>query len=308
MYFSPNYDYFQNESMIFINSFNVLEKVNFTEKVETYVLRLDKIDSYISGNKWFKLKYNLQEARKLGLRKLLTFGGAYSNHILAVASAGERWGFETIGIIRGEKPSVLNARLLQAQKWGMELHFVSRQSYREKNNVDFVESLRQKFGKFYLIPEGGSNTLAVQGASEILDFLPQLSFSFDYVLCCVGTGGTLAGLAKSLLGTNTKLLGIPVLKNASFLYKDIQNLLQNQSFQPFELLLDYHFGGYAKKTNELLNFLENFKQKFQIPTESVYTGKMFFAFFDLLGKNYFAENSKVLLIHTGGIFEQSKSI
>lgn len=290
--------------MIFINSLHFLEKVNWTEKVETYVLRLDKIDSYISGNKWFKLKYNLQKAKELTLNKLLTFGGAYSNHILAVASAGDRWGFETIGIIRGEPPPILNERLLQAQKWGMELHFVSRQSYREKNNVDFVESLRQKFGKFYLLPEGGSNTLAVQGASEILDFLPQLSFSFDYVLCCVGTGGTLAGLAKSLLGTNTKLLGIPVLKNASFLYKDIQNLLQNQSFQPFELLLDYHFGGYAKKTSELLNFLENFKQKFQISTEFVYTGKMFFAFFDLLAKDYFAENSKVLLIHTGGILEQ----
>ncbi len=288
--------------MIFINSLHFLEKVNLTEKVETYVLRLDKIDSYISGNKWFKLKYNLQEAKKLGLNRLLTFGGAYSNHILAVASAGERWGFETIGVIRGEKPLKLNERLLQAEKWGMVLHFISRQSYRNKNDEDFIRSLEQKFGKFYLIPEGGSNTLAVQGTGEILDFLPQLSFSFDYVLCCVGTGGTLAGLAKSLFGTNTRLLGIPVLKNASFLYDEIYNLLQGTSFQPFELLLDYHFGGYAKKTSELLSFLENFVQKFQIPTEFVYTGKMFFAFFDLLQKGYFSENCKVLLVHTGGIF------
>ncbi len=288
--------------MIFINSLHFLEKVNLTEKVETYVLRLDKIDSYISGNKWFKLKYNLQEAKKLGLNRLLTFGGAYSNHILAVASAGERWGFETIGVIRGEKPLKLNERLLQAEKWGMVLHFISRQSYRNKNDEDFIRSLEQKFGKFYLIPEGGSNTLAVQGTGEILDFLPQLSFSFDYVLCCVGTGGTLAGLAKSLYGTNTRLLGIPVLKNASFLYDEIYNLLQGTSFQPFELLLDYHFGGYAKKTSELLSFLENFVQKFQIPTEFVYTGKMFFAFFDLLQKGYFSENCKVLLVHTGGIF------
>ncbi|WP_448527978.1 1-aminocyclopropane-1-carboxylate deaminase/D-cysteine desulfhydrase [Raineya sp.] len=288
--------------MIFINSLHFLEKVNLTEKVETYVLRLDKIDSYISGNKWFKLKYNLQEAKKLGLNRLLTFGGAYSNHILAVASAGERWGFETIGVIRGEKPLKLNERLLQAEKWGMVLHFISRQSYRNKNDENFIRNLEQKFGKFYLIPEGGSNTLAVQGTSEILDFLPQLSFSFDYVLCCVGTGGTLAGLAKSLFGTNTRLLGIPVLKNASFLYDEIYNLLQGTSFQPFELLLDYHFGGYAKKTSELLSFLENFVQKFQIPTEFVYTGKMFFAFFDLLQKGYFSENCKVLLVHTGGIF------
>lgn len=288
--------------MIFVNTLDFLEKVDFSKKIEVFILRLDKIDSYISGNKWFKLKYNLQEARKLGLNKLLTFGGAYSNHIVAVAAAGKRWGFETIGVIRGEKPPILNERLLQVEKWGMELYFVSRQDYQQKKNPDFIQKLEQKFGNFYLIPEGGSNALAVQGTSEILDFLPQLSFSFDYILCCVGTGGTLAGLARSLYGTNTKLLGIPVLKNASFLYQEIYQLLQNTPFQPFELLLDYHFGGYAKKTKKLWEFIQYFEEKFQIPTEFVYTGKMFFAFFDLLEKNFFLQNSKVLLVHTGGVF------
>jgi 1-aminocyclopropane-1-carboxylate deaminase len=288
--------------MIFVNTLDFLEKVDFSKKIEVFILRLDKIDSYISGNKWFKLKYNLREAQKFGFKKLLTFGGAYSNHIVAVASAGERWGFETIGVIRGEKPQKFNERLLQVEKWGMKLHFVSRQDYQQKKNPDFIQKLEQKFGNFYLIPEGGSNALAVQGTSEILDFLPQLSFSFDYILCCVGTGGTLAGLARSLYGTNTKLLGIPVLKNASFLYQEIYQLLQNTPFQPFELLLDYHFGGYAKKTKKLWEFIQYFEEKFQIPTEFVYTGKMFFAFFDLLEKNFFLQNSKVLLVHTGGVF------
>ncbi|PKQ70767.1 1-aminocyclopropane-1-carboxylate deaminase/D-cysteine desulfhydrase [Raineya orbicola] len=288
--------------MIFVNTLDFLEKVDFSKKIEVFILRLDKIDSYISGNKWFKLKYNLQEARKLGLNKLLTFGGAYSNHIVAVAAAGKRWGFETIGVIRGEKPPILNERLLQVEKWGMELYFVSRQDYQQKKNPDFIQKLEQKFGNFYLIPEGGSNALAVQGTSEILDFLPQLSFSFDYILCCVGTGGTLAGLARSLYATNTKLVGIPVLKNASFLYQEIYKLLQDTPFQSFELLLDYHFGGYAKKTEKLSAFIQHFEEKFQVPTEFVYTGKMFFAFFDLLEKNFFLQNSKVLLVHTGGVF------
>lgn len=288
--------------MIFVNTLDFLEKVDFSKKIEVFILRLDKIDSYISGNKWFKLKYNLREAQKFGFKKLLTFGGAYSNHIVAVASAGERWGFETIGVIRGEKPQKFNERLLQVEKWGMKLHFVSRQDYQQKKNPDFIQKLEQKFGNFYLIPEGGSNALAVQGTSEILDFLPQLSFSFDYILCCVGTGGTLAGLARSLYATNTKLVGIPVLKNASFLYQEIYKLLQDTPFQSFELLLDYHFGGYAKKTEKLSAFIQHFEEKFQVPTEFVYTGKMFFAFFDLLEKNFFLQNSKVLLVHTGGVF------
>jgi len=284
-----------------------LQNPLFQEKgVSLSVLRLDKLDLYLSGNKWFKLKYNLEEAQNQGLKKLLTFGGAYSNHIVATATAGAKFGFETVGIIRGEETLPLNPRLQYVQDTcGMKLHYVDRETYRDKNNPNFIESLKSLLGDFYLIPEGGSNTLAVKGASEILSFLPQYAPTFDFVCTSVGTAGTLAGLAKSLYDTPTQLLGFASLKNASFLYDDAKKLLQEadcKHFQGFKINLDYHFGGYAKSKPELQDFIEDFQNQYTISIEPVYTGKLFYGVFDLIKKGFFKPFSNILVIHCGGIF------
>lgn len=271
------------------------------------ILRLDKIHPLISGNKWFKLKYNLLEAQNQGQKTLLTFGGAYSNHIVATAAAGKLFNFETIGIIRGDELNQnekLNPYLQKASELGMKLHFVSREAYRQKNEDFFIENLQKKFGNFYLLPEGGSNSFAVKGTSEILNFLKTENLHYDYVCTCVGTGGTLAGIAASLVDLPTQLLGFSVLKNGVFLYDDTFRLLQKaqiQKFQPFEIILDFHFGGYAKKKPELLKFIQDFSSVTNICIEPVYTGKLFFGVADLIGKGYFPNNSKILLIHCGGV-------
>lgn len=277
-----------------------------TQHTKINVLRLDKIHPLISGNKWFKLKYNLLEAKKQSKKTLLTFGGAYSNHIVATAAAGKMFDFATIGIIRGEELAfqALNPYLQKAQQLGMQLHFVNRQEYRYKNEEKFIESLPQRFGDFYLLPEGGSNRFAVQGTAEILAFLQNENLHYEYVCTCVGTGGTLAGIATSLFGTKTKLLGFSVLKNGNFLYQEVFNLLQKaeiKHFQPFEIIVDYHFGGYGKHKPELLEFIKHFSSETNLPLEPVYTGKLFFGVMDLLQKGFFAENSKVLVIHCGGV-------
>ncbi|KOY85800.1 hypothetical protein AD998_06205 [bacterium 336/3] len=283
-----------------------LENPLFVEKgVSLYVLRLDRIDTHISGNKWFKLKYNLLDAKEKGFQKILTFGGAFSNHIVATASAGKLFGFETIGIIRGEEILPLNPRLQFAQDSGMALHYIDREQYRDKENPLFIESLKEKFGDFYLIPEGGSNALSIRGTAEILSFLPQYPIHFDAVCTCVGTAGTLSGLAVSLFNTQTQLVGIATLKNASFLYDDAYKLLESGQYiqyQNFEVLLDYHFGGYAKSKPELLQFIEKFQEQHNIPIEPVYTGKLFYGVFDSIKKGFFKPSSNILVIHCGGIF------
>lgn len=289
-----------------VNS-NFIEKLSlpfFPDQVSLDVLRLDKIHPLISGNKWFKLKYNLLEAKNQSQNTLLTFGGAYSNHIVATAAAGEIFGFQTIGIIRGEEIQELNPYLQKAKDLGMRLHFVSREAYRQKNEENFVENLKNTFGDFYLLPEGGSNALALKGTKEILNFLKTENLHYDFVCTCVGTGGTLAGIAASLYGLPTKILGLSVLKNASFLYQEVYKLLEqahSRDFSSFQLLLDYHFGGYAKHKPELLDFIKNFSSETQIPLEPVYTGKLFFGIVDLLQKGFFPKKAKILLIHCGGV-------
>ncbi|MCU0438097.1 MAG: pyridoxal-phosphate dependent enzyme [Raineya sp.] len=283
-----------------------LENPLFVEKgVSLYVLRLDKLDKYISGNKWFKLKYNLLEAQKKGFQKILTFGGAFSNHIVATASAGKLFNLETIGIIRGEEILPLNPRLQFAQDSGMALHYLDREQYREKTNPLFIETLKEQFGDFYLIPEGGSNALAIAGTAEILSFLPEYPVHFDAVCTCVGTAGTLTGLAVSLFNTQTQLIGIATLKNASFLYDEAYKLLESgqyTQYQDFNILLDYHFGGYAKSKPALLQFIETFEQQHSISIEPVYTGKLFYGIFDSIKKGFFKPSSNILVIHCGGIF------
>src|SRR5690554_5669563 len=277
-------------------SFN--QQIDFENlyKIELYIKREDVLHDEISGNKFRKLKYNLEEAKRLGYTKLLTFGGAYSNHIAAVAAAGRDYGFETIGIIRGEELAdkfLENPTLKKAFENGMQFEFVTRTQYRDKNNPQFLAFLQQQFGGFYFIPEGGTNELAVKGCEEILTEKDKI---FDFICCAVGTGGTISGIINSLQ-PHQKALGFPALKG-DFLKEDIKKYTKNEHW---DLITDYHFGGYAKINEELMRFMRSFEQKYSIPLEPIYTGKMFFGIMDLINNGFFPEKSKILVIHTGGL-------
>lgn len=278
------------------NSINQQVKLSKEKGVELFVKREDEIHPFVSGNKYRKLKYNIIEAQKLGLKTLLTFGGAYSNHIAAVASAGQISGFKTIGIIRGDELASKiesNPTLRFAKQCGMEFKFVSRAFYREKTSEEFLNNLKDEFCDFYLVPEGGTNNLAVKGCEEILT---HDDASFDYICCAVGTGGTISGLINCSKPSQ-QVLGFPALKG-DFLQQDISKFaIKNH----WKLITDYHFGGYAKINEDLVAFINQFKKDYNIPLDPVYTGKMMFGVFDLIEKKYFPKGSKILVIHTGGL-------
>ncbi|WP_350293857.1 pyridoxal-phosphate dependent enzyme [uncultured Croceitalea sp.] len=264
--------------------------------ISLFVKREDTIHPLISGNKYRKLKYNIQEAKKKSVSTLLTFGGAYSNHIAATACAGKEQELKTIGVIRGEElvgKWRANPTLKLAKEHGMRFHFVSRENYRKKEAPEFLKALKKKFGDFYLIPEGGTNELAVKGCKEILN---AKDVNFDIICSCVGTGGTLAGLINAARPNQT-VLGFPALKG-DFLKNDIRKFAQNENW---ELISDYHFGGYAKFTAELVNFVSDFKVQTEIPLEPIYTGKLFYGLLDLISKDYFKKGTKILAIHSGGL-------
>ena len=264
-------------------------------KVKVFIRREDLIHPFVSGNKFRKLKYNLLQAAKENHHTLLTFGGAYSNHIAATAYAGKQSGFKTIGIIRGDELASKineNPTLKFAQDCGMKFEFVSRQQYRMKESLDFISKLNNKYGSYYLVPEGGTNSYAIKGCEEILSNQDSI---FDYICCAVGTGGTIAGISNSVI-EKQKVLGFPSLKG-DFLQKDICNFAKQDNFS---LISDYHFGGYGKVNEELIVFINSFYKENKIPLDPIYTGKMVFGVIDLINKNYFPENSKILLIHTGG--------
>lgn len=264
--------------------------------VSLYIKREDLLHPLISGNKFRKLKYNLAQAKKENKKTLLTFGGAFSNHILAVASAGNEYGFATIGIIRGEelKDKIAdNPTLKKAQDLGMEFEFVSRASYREKTSPEFSATLSERFGDFYLIPEGGTNSLAIKGCEEILTEADQ---KFDYICCSVGTGGTIAGIINCSKGSQ-QVLGFPALKG-DFLREDICKFASKSNW---DLITDYHFEGYGKVSEELVRFINEFYQIHKILLDPIYTGKMMFGVLDLIRKDYFPKKSKILVVHTGGL-------
>lgn len=226
----------------------------------------------------------------------MTFGGAFSNHILAVAAAGKEYGFKTVGIVRGEELSgkiSQNPTLQKAQDFGMIFEFVSRENYSHKNNPEFITRLKEKFGDFYLLPEGGTNQLAIKGCEEILT---DEDTDFDYVCCAVGTGGTISGIINCSKPSQ-QVLGFPALKG-DFLIEDIRKFAKNSNW---ELVTDYHFGGYGKVNEELIVFINEFYQKYKIPLDPIYTGKMVFGVLDLIEKKWFPKNSKILIIHTGGL-------
>ncbi|OIQ21075.1 MAG: 1-aminocyclopropane-1-carboxylate deaminase [Flavobacterium sp. MedPE-SWcel] len=268
----------------------------FPRGIKLSIKREDLLHPHISGNKFRKLKYNIQEAKTIGAEQLLTFGGAYSNHIAATAAAGKEYGIKTIGVIRGEELEdkvAGNPTLSFARDCGMHFHFITREAYRNKIDPSFIEELKQLFGDFYHVPEGGTNQLAVKGCEEILI---DDDDCFTHVACAIGTGGTISGIINRAK-THQEILGFPVLKNAE-LSTDIARFAKQSNW---ELIEEYHFGGYAKVNAELVEFINDFFDKTNIPLDPVYTGKMVFGVVDLIKKNFFPDNANILMIHTGGL-------
>jgi 1-aminocyclopropane-1-carboxylate deaminase len=277
---------------------SINQKVNkqFSKNNSLYIKRDDLLHPLISGNKFRKLKYNIEEAKKLQKKTLLTFGGAFSNHIVALAAAGSEFGFKTIGIIRGEElwdKIDENPTLKLAQQLGMNFKFIDRTTYRYKGDKDFIEKLKIEFGDFYLVPEGGTNQLAVKGCEEILT---EDDANFTHICCAVGTGGTISGIINSS-NTNHKIIGFSSLKG-DFLQNDIAKFANKNNWA---INCDYHFGGYGKVNEELIDFINAFYLETRIPLDPIYTGKMMFGIYDLIFNNYFPENAKILAIHTGGL-------
>ncbi|MDO6596077.1 pyridoxal-phosphate dependent enzyme [Oceanihabitans sp. 2_MG-2023] len=271
-------------------------KINLTSDFQVFVKNIYKNHAFVSGNKLHKLKYNIIEAKNQKKRTLLTFGGAYSNHIAAVAAAGNIFGFETIGVVRGEELKNKingNPTLSFAKQQGMQFQFISRDEFRNKGSKLFIENLELQFGDFYLIPEGGTNKLAVKGCEEILEEGDEV---YDYICCPVGTGGTISGIINASF-PHQKILGFPALKG-DFLQEEITKFTTKTNW---ELITDYHFGGYAKANEVLIRFINTFKEEHKIPLDPVYTGKMLYGIQDLIAKDFFPKQSKILIIHTGGL-------
>jgi 1-aminocyclopropane-1-carboxylate deaminase/D-cysteine desulfhydrase-like pyridoxal-dependent ACC family enzyme len=264
------------------------------------VKREDLADPILGGNKWRKLKYNLVQARTESKSTLLTFGGAWSNHIAATAAAGKRFGFNTIGLIRGENNNQLNPTLQYAHDCGMQLTFVDRITYRNRSSIAFIEQLQHRHGDFYLLPEGGSNDLALTGCAEIVT---DIDAAFDIITVPSGTGATLAGIV-SALNSGQHGVGFAVLKGADFLRRDVGTLLFERGLataKNWRIENSYHFGGYARTTAALVAFIKQFKSDFGIELDAVYTGKMLFGLFDMISKGKFDRGTRIVAVHTGGV-------
>jgi 1-aminocyclopropane-1-carboxylate deaminase len=263
-------------------------------KVRVFVKRDDLIHPEISGNKWRKLQFNLEHARNY--RAIASFGGAYSNHLFALASLGQKTGIQTIGIVRGQELNAQSSPTLRhCADRGMELHFVSREDYRLKQSSEYFRSNIQASDVF-VVPEGGTNRFALTGVGEIVNECDNANLFPDYFVVPAGTGGTASGI----LAKGRNVLAIAVLKGASFLKEDIAQW-EGTSAGLLDLQLNYHFGGYGKYTQELLEFIEQFEQQHGIPLEQVYTGKMFYGLFDLIKRGYFAKETTLVALHTGGL-------
>ena len=272
-----------------------------TSGVRLLVKREDLNHEFVSGNKWWKLKYNIQEASQSQHRKVLTFGGAFSNHIYATAACAHEHGLESIGVIRGEEILPLNHTLAFAKSKGMVLHFITRQDFQKRSSSELIEQLHQTFGEFYPIPEGGTNTLAVKGCAEFADEIRGIDF--DHLCLAVGTGGTIAGLISAFKG-GKNILGVSVLKNGEFLIDDIARLATDFSgnhYGNWKLLTSYHHGGYAKVTKELLDFVRAMNERHSLPLDHIYTAKALFAALREIESGSIPRGSTVLFIHTGGL-------
>lgn len=271
------------------------------------ILRLDLIHPLYGGNKYFKLKYNVEKAQLLKL-PILTFGGAHSNHVYSTAAICEEYGIPCIGVIAGDEETASSSPTLEfAKEKGMKLHFISRDVYRKKTEAGFLKKLNEKFGEFYLIPEGGSNEEAVKGCIEILT---KDQHKYDYIFCACGTATTYAGL-KISASPDQIVVGISVLKGENTLIAEANKWLKLFDAEPIKensseliaestILNDFHFGGYAKYNQELVDFKFEVENWFGIPLDYIYTSKLFYAVFDLIKNNRLKEDAKILIIHSGG--------
>ncbi|WP_286741701.1 1-aminocyclopropane-1-carboxylate deaminase/D-cysteine desulfhydrase [Pseudoalteromonas sp. UBA2102] len=261
------------------------------------IKRDDLLHPLISGNKWRKLKYNLQQMQALNKTQLLTFGGAFSNHVHACAGAGKLFNIKTHAIIRGPHLDTQNPTLQFAKQCAMDLHAVTRIEYKQRHDPDYLAQLQARFTQAYIIPEGGSNTYALPGCAELAKSLPK----HDYLVCPTGSGGTLAGLIEGSYEA-TQLLGIAVLKQAEYLNKEITALSKKAAQQSnWQLLTEFHDGGYGKFSNDLWQFCQRMQQQHNLPLEPIYSGKMMYALWQLIEQDYFAAGSHIMAIHTGGL-------
>lgn len=268
-------------------------KSDLFNHIEIDILRTDLIHLIVSGNKWFKLKYYIQDCIKNKKNTIATFGGTYSNHIVATAYACKTAGLQSIGIIRGEATKFLSHTLKEAQSYGMQLHFVSRDLFKEKEKI-----FQQFNSNIYFVNEGGFGILGAKGASEIL-YTTNTS-TYTHILCACGTGTMCSGLINSAL-PHQKIIGISVLKGNKSLNTNVESLINKEKKINYELIHKYHFGGYAKHPNELIQFMNELYEKENLPTDIVYTSKLVYAAKDLCANNYFTAENKVLLIHSGGL-------
>jgi 1-aminocyclopropane-1-carboxylate deaminase len=260
-------------------------------------LRLDLIHPIVSGNKWFKLKYHLQQALEEKCRGIVTFGGAYSNHLVAAAWAAKEAGLESMGIIRGEEPKQFSPALKDMQQYNMQLRFVSRNSFADE--MQLMASVSEEFPNYYIIPQGGQSEYGVNGAAEIAQLVSLQQYS--HIACAVGTGTMMAGLIKSSL-PHQQVIGISSLKTENTENNTITAFIEkNSSKRNWKIFYDYHFGGYARHTPALISFMHAWFDQYQIPTDFVYTAKLFFAINDLVMHDHFPAGNKILLVHSGGL-------
>lgn len=271
-----------------------------SNSVNVFMKRIDLVHPVISGNKWYKMKYNIIEMKNLGLNTLLTFGGAYSNHIHAAAHAGKIFGFKTIGLIRGEEHFPLNFTLQAAVDDGMELHYVDRATFRKRETEGFLNSIRERFGNIYVLPVGGTNKIALKGCKEIVE---QIEMNYDYICSASGSGGTFAGIVAGLNGVK-KGIAFPALRGGEFLEEVVSDLVSEytgKTFSNWQINTDYHFGGFAKLTKELVDFTRQFNEMNGLELDYIYTNKMMFGIADLIKKGFFKSGETIVAIHSGGL-------
>ena len=273
---------------------SIVNEIYGAKNVSASVLRLDNLHPVISGNKWFKLRYYIEEAIQQNKKTILTYGGAWSNHIVATACACSLNNLKCIGVIRGEEPLVYSDTLKAAQEYGMQFYFISRSDYKTKELPAGIDA-----EDVYIIPEGGFGEKGAAGFATALEYCNKSDFT--HFICAVGTGTMMAGIIKAVSGKQ-EVIGIPVLKNNPELLPAITHLLTaNEQQKKFKLMEGYHFGGYAKQTPVLIGFMNSFYTEFGVPSEFVYTAKLFYAVDRLIQENYFEPGSKILIIHSGGL-------
>jgi 1-aminocyclopropane-1-carboxylate deaminase len=266
--------------------------------ITTDVLRLDRLHPVISGNKWFKLKDHLQRAQRLSANPIITFGGAWSNHLFATAYAAREARIDAVGIVRGERPRALSATLSSVLRYGMQLEFISRQDYAGKTSPQFLDQLILRYPGAYIIPEGGGGPPGIAGSEDILRMID--SSPYTHILCSIGTGTMFLGLLRASVPGQT-IIGVPVLKGVNPLAGSEHSILTPEQSGRARLLHNYHFGGYARHPPALLDFMNEFYRETAIPTDIVYTGRLFYALRDSIRNNHFPESSRLLIIHSGGL-------